>query len=366
MSPMPFFLAVLLAVGSSTPEVPNRVGINYGRLGNNLPAPHLSIEHVQSLWAGIVKLYDADPEILTLLMGTDIRVSIMVPNKEISGVASSQAVADQWVRRNVLPYYPRTMIRFVLVGNEVLSYSSSEWDQKVWHDLVPAMRRIQYAICSYGIKNIKVGTPLAMDVVDSTFPPSSGVFRAEVSESVIRPLLQFLNRTQSYFFLDVYPYFSWSADPGNIPLDFALFQGRFQYTDPGSRLVYTNLLDQMLDSVIFSMAKLGYPNVPLFIAETGWPNAGDADQPGANVHYAETYNKNLVRRMTADPPIGTPARPGIAIQTVIFSLYDENEKQGPGTERHWGLLHANGSSMYGIDLMGRTPPVLELTRKMLP
>jgi len=112
--------------------------------------------------AGRVKLYNADPEILKLLSGTKVQVSIMVQNHEIPGVASSQALADKWVRNNVLPYYHGTMIRFVLVGNEFSSYNSTDRDHQLWRDLVPAMCRIKSSLRSNGIHNIKGGTPLAI------------------------------------------------------------------------------------------------------------------------------------------------------------------------------------------------------------
>ncbi|XP_061351581.1 probable glucan endo-1,3-beta-glucosidase A6 [Gastrolobium bilobum] len=304
--------------------------------------------------AGRVKLYDANPEILRLLSTTKLKVSIMIPNNEISGIATNQSIADEWVRNNVLPYYPKTMIRFLLVGNEVLSYNSEQGHQ-MWHDLVPAMRSIRRSLKAQNIRGIKIGTPLAMDVLQSTFPPSSGRFRSDIIDSVIVPLLKFLDKTNSFFFIDAYPYFPWSQDPYNISLDFALFRGNFSISDPGSGLVYTNLLDQMLDSLIFAMSKLGYSNIQLVISETGWPNSGDIEEPGANIYNAATYNRNLIQRMTTKPPIGTPARPGVAITTFIFSLFDENQKTGPGTERHWGFLHPDGTLIYDIDLTGKQP-----------
>ncbi|XWS35198.1 hypothetical protein CRYUN_Cryun21dG0105600 [Craigia yunnanensis] len=309
---------------------------------------------MKSMNADRIKLYDSDPEVLKLLSRTKIHVAIMVPNNDIIQIASSQTAAEKWVQNNVLAYYPDTMIRFVLVGNEVLSYNSDP-DQIIWHNLVPAMRRIKNSLSAHLIKNIKVGTPLAMDVLQSTFPPSSGTFRSDISVTLMAPLLKFLNGTKSFFFLDVYPYFPWSSDPMNISLEFALFGGNVNQTDPGSGLVYTNLLDQMLDSVTFAMEKLGYTNIRLAIAETGWPTAGDIDQVGANIYNAAIYNRNLIRKMTAKPALGTPARPGLVIPTFIFSLYEENQKTGPGTERHWGLLHANGTPIYDIDLTGKRP-----------
>lgn len=349
-------------------KLSSKIGINYGQLGNNLPPPYKSIELIKSMNAGGVKLYDANPEILTLLKGTNLQVSIMVQNHEISILARNQTRADEWIQTNVLPYYPQTMIRFLLVGNEVLSYFSGE-NRQMWFDLVPAMNNIKASLKALNIKNIKVGTPLAMDALQSSFPPSTGAFRSDVSGSVILPMLQFLNRTKSFFFIDVYPYFPWSQNPNRINLDFALLNQNsnsnpnFKFTDPGTGLTYTNLLDQMLDSIVFAMAKLGFSEIPLLISETGWPTAGDVEQPGANIFNAATYNRNLIQKLTAKPPIGTPARPGIAIPTFLFALFDENQKTGPGIERHWGLLQPDGTLIYEIDLAGRR---LEKGYKPLP
>ena len=93
----------------------------------------------------------------------------------------------------------------------------------------------------------------------------------------------------------------------------------------------------------------------MVIAETGWPNGGDYDQIGCNIRNAAIFNRNLVARMTEEPPKGTPARPGEVIPTFIFSLFNEDQKPGPGTERHWGIFYSNGSKIYGIDLAGKTP-----------
>ncbi|KAJ7957269.1 Glucan endo-1,3-beta-glucosidase-like protein [Quillaja saponaria] len=346
-------LITLLSILSfASAEISDKIGINYGQLGNNLPSAYQSIELLQSMQAGRVKLYDANPEILKLLADTKLRVSIMIPNHEISNIALNQTAADEWVRNNVLPYFPSTAIRFLLVGNEVLS-SQSDQDIVMWHDLVPAMRNVRKSLKDKNITDIKVSTALAMDVLQSTFPPSTGEFRSDIRDTVIQPMLRFLDRTKSFLFIDVYPYFPWSSNPSNISLDFALFKSNSSIIDHGNGLNYTNLLDQMLDSLIFAMGKLGYPDIRLVISETGWPNSGDIEEPGANILNAATYNRNLIQKMTTKPAIGTPARPGVVIPTFIFSLYNENQKTGQGTERHWGLLNENGTGIYEIDLTGK-------------
>ncbi|XP_008460404.2 LOW QUALITY PROTEIN: probable glucan endo-1,3-beta-glucosidase A6 [Cucumis melo] len=341
----PFFLSL------SSAEISSLVGINYGQLGNNLPSPSHSVNLIKSLNAQIVKIYDANPQILNALKNTDLRVSVMVPNELIINISSNQNLADQWVRTNILPFYPQIKIRYLLVGNEIISSTANQ----TWFSLVPAMRRIKHSLKTYGIHKVKVGTSSAMDVLQSSFPPSNGTFREDIADRVMRPMLQFLNRTKSFYFLDVYPYFPWSSDSVNIKLDYALFESKnITYSDPVSGLVYTNLFDQMVDSVIFAMKRLGFPDIRVFIAETGWPNGGDYDQIGANIHNAAVYNRNIVKRMTSKPPVGTPARPGRVLPTIIFSLYNENEKGGSGTERHFGLLYPSGKAVYEMDLSGST------------
>lgn len=358
------FLTLLffsLLFSSSCADISEKLGICYGQLGNNLPNPYKSVHLItKTLKAKRVKIYDANPHILNALGGTDLQVSVMVPNQLLVNISSNQSLSHEWVSNNVLPFYPRTKIRYLLVGNEILSVS----DDTLRLALVPAMRRIRTSIKEFGLHKIKVSTPLAMDVMGVSFPPSAGSFQPNLSEPVMRPMLQFLNRTKSFFFLDVYPYFAWASDPASIKLDYALMEPtNVTYTDPGSGLTYTNLLDQMIDSVIFAMKGLGYPNIRLFIAETGWPNAGDFDQIGASIYNSATYNRNVVKKFTAKPPLGTPARPGVVIPTFIFALYNENQKPGPSTERHFGLLYPNGSAIYPIDLSGKTP---ESTYKPLP
>ncbi|KAI3856600.1 hypothetical protein MKX03_036824 [Papaver bracteatum] len=345
------FLMSFLSISNA--KMSNKIGIAYGRLGNNLPSPEASIQLIQSINASRVKLYDANPEILQLLSGSKIQVSIMIPNEEISPISTNQNYSDLWVQHNIIPYYPKTMIRFLLVGNEILSYSTDQ-DRQLWFDLVPAMKNLRRSLKKYDLLKIKIGTPLAMDAIESSFPPSSGTFRSDVTVPVMKPLLQFLNRTKSFFFLDVYPYFPWSENPRDINLDYALLnENNYTYVDPVSGLSYTNLLDQMLDSVVFAMTKLGFRNVRLYIAETGWPSAGDIDQVGANVYNAATYNRNLVERIIgARTTIGTPARPIWGIPTFIFSLFNENQKPGPGTERNWGVMYPDGRPIYEIDLTG--------------
>uniref|UniRef100_A0A6N2KF60 glucan endo-1,3-beta-D-glucosidase n=1 Tax=Salix viminalis TaxID=40686 RepID=A0A6N2KF60_SALVM len=260
-------------------------------------------------------------------------------------MSTSQYFSDQWVETNVVPYYPDVKIRYLLVGNEILTNP----DTGTWFNLVPAMRRIKISLTRRNIRKIKVGTPSAINVLESSSPPSNGTFRSDISGPVIKPMLQFLNQTKSFFFIDFYPFFAWSENAPNISLDFALSNAQnVTYTDPGTNLTYTNLFDQMFDAVVFAMKRLGYPGIQVFIAETGWPNGGDFEHFGANTYNSATYNRNVVKKLTTIPQLAP--RPG--------------PKPGPGTERHFGLYYPNGTEVFEIDLSGKTP--LSGYKKPLP
>ncbi|XP_027336901.1 probable glucan endo-1,3-beta-glucosidase A6 [Abrus precatorius] len=344
-------ISILFSISKTGGEISGQPGVNYGQLGNNLPSATTSVKLIKSLKAKRVKIYDANPEILKALKNTGLQVSIMVPNQLVLNVSTNQTFSDQWVQSNVVPFYPQTLIRYLLVGNELISTTGKE----IWPHIVPAMHRITHSLKTFHLHKVKVGTPSAMDVLESSFPPSNGTFRNDIAFQVMKPMLKLLHKTRSFLFLDVYPYFAWSSDPTHINLSYALFDSNITVTDSGTGLVYTNLFDQMVDAVYFAMKRLGYPGIRIFIAETGWPNGGDLDQIGANIHNAATYNRNFVKRVTKNPFTGTPARPGSVLPSFIFSLYNENLKPGLGTERHFGLLYPNGSSVYEIDLSGKTP-----------
>lgn len=342
---------LLLSVSISSGEISSEVGVNYGELGNNLPTPRSSVSLIKSLKAKRVKIYGTNPEILKALENTGIEVSIMLPNELVVNASTNQTFSDQWVKSNVVPFYTKTLIRYLLVGNELISSTGNE----TWPHIVPAMHRIKHSLTTFHLHKVKVGTSSAMDVLASSFPPSNGTFRNDIAFSVMKPMLEFLHKTRSFYFLDVYPFFAWASDPTNIDLSYTLFESKnITVTDPLTGLNYTNLFDQMVDAVYFAMKRVGYPHIRIFIAETGWPNGGDLDQVGANIHNAATYNRNIVKKLTAKPALGTPARPGLVLPALIFSLFNENLKTGFGSERHFGLLYPNGSKVYDIDLSGKT------------
>eukprot|EP01018_Ginkgo_biloba_P014833 Gb_02225 [translate_table: standard] len=345
-----YCVAILLPAPSEAGREWSSIGINYGRLGDNLPSPAHSVSLMKALKVGRVKLFDSDHEVLTALANSGLSVVIPVKDEEIPTVASSVLMADEWIKRNVLSHYPATKINTITVGNEILSDYNN---RNRWLQLVPAMQNIHSSLVRWNLhKKIKVTTTVAMDALNSSSPPSSGRFRDDIAESVMKPLLRFISNTKSFYFVNVYPYFAWAANADKIPLEYAIF-GTVKAAVQDGGLQYTDMLSAQLDANLAAMAKLGYPNVKIAISETGWPTAGGPNEVGANIDLAATYNRRLVARILANPPLGTPVRPRTFIPTYFFALFDEDNKSGPVSERNWGLLYSNGSEVYPIDMTGK-------------
>ena len=114
-------------------------------MGNNLPTPPKTTQLLQKLNATQIKLYNPDQKILNALKGSKLQILVMVPNDLIINISSNQTLADQWVQNNVVPYYPLSMIRYILVGNGVLSNLC----KPIWFYLVPARKKINQSVKNF-------------------------------------------------------------------------------------------------------------------------------------------------------------------------------------------------------------------------
>lgn len=98
------------------------IGINYGRVADNLPRPKEVAKLVSSLGVKHIKIFDYDREVLKAFENTDIHVTICVPNDQIIGLAKSEQAARTWVHNNVEKRVRQKIkIKFIAVGNEVNS-----------------------------------------------------------------------------------------------------------------------------------------------------------------------------------------------------------------------------------------------------
>lgn len=293
-----------------------------------------------------VRLFDADAHMLTALADTGIEVMVSVTNDEILRVGESPSVAAAWINKNVAAYVPSTNITAIAVGSEVLTSIPNAAPI-----LVPAMNYLHKALVASDLNyQVKVSTPHSMDMIPKPFPPSTAAFNSSWN-STIYQILQFLKNTNSYYMLNAYPYYGYINSNGIFPIDYALFQPLSsvkEIVDPNTLFHYTSMFDAMVDATYNSISTFNFSGVPIVVTETGWPWFGGAKEPDATTKNAETFNNNLIRRVSNDS--GPPSQPDIPINTYIYELFNEDKRPGPVSERNWGIFFTNGSSVYPIDL----------------
>ncbi|KAH1067644.1 hypothetical protein J1N35_032631 [Gossypium stocksii] len=361
-----------------------KVGVDYGTDANNLPSPDQVSDLVQKHNIQYLRIYDSDPKVLKSLSNTGIELMVGVHNDDLSKF-QSQSYVDSWVKNSILPYYPATKITDISVGVEVTDSPDAA------NLAVPAMRNVVSALKKVGLQGrIKVSTPLSFGVLSKSYPPSEGAFSSSY-EYVLRPLLDFLEENQSPFMVNLYPIYAIGASS----LDAVLFKSPSTiFVDPNTRLSYKNIFDAQLDAVFYAIANLNFKTTrstfdaqtdtvhftlantnsrinDIIVTETGWPTHGsrpphasthnaktynynvslDSVDDYANIENAQTYNTNLISHVMGGS--GTPAVPGANLDVYIFSLFNENLKQGPEIERNFGLFYPDMGSVYNLNFPGK-------------
>lgn len=330
-----YFSLPLLADGSS-------IGVNYGRIANNLPSAFKVVKLLKSQGIDRVKLYDTDPAVLKSLSGSGIKVTVNLPNEQLFHTARKLSYALTWLQKNVVVYHPKTQIEAIAVGNEVFvdTHNTTKY-------LIPAMKNIHKALVKFNLHNsIKISSPIALSALGSSYPSSTGSFKPELIEPVIKPMLNFLRETSSYLMVNVYPFFAYESNADVISLNYALFRENPGNVDPGNGLKYYNIFDAQIDAVFAALNVLQYDDVRVVVSETGWPSKGDSNEVGASPQNAAAYNGNLVKKILNNG--GTPLRPNANLTVYLFALFNENGKVGPTSERNFGMFYPDMKKVYDV------------------
>ncbi|KAG7015534.1 Glucan endo-1,3-beta-glucosidase 13, partial [Cucurbita argyrosperma subsp. argyrosperma] len=337
-----FYLLLLSSIALS--EAAGWVGVNYGRIADDLPPPEKVVKLLKDQGIDRIKLYDTDSTVLTALANSNISVVVALPNELLSSAAADSSFTDNWVQSSISHFYPSTKIDAIAVGNEVFVDPNN-----TTKFLVPAMKNVYTSLQKYNLHNsIKISSPIALTALASSFPTSSGSFKQDLIEPVIKPMLAFLRQTQSYLMVNAYPFFAYASNSDKISLDYALFRDNPGVLDSGNGLKYSSLFEAQIDAVFAAMSALKYDDVKVVVTETGWPSKGDEKDVGASGENAASYNGNLVKRVLTGS--GTPLRPNDPLDVFLFALFNENQKPGPTSERNYGLFYPNQQRVYDIPL----------------
>ncbi|KAL8260120.1 hypothetical protein R6Q59_028073 [Mikania micrantha] len=319
------------------------VGVCYGNHGNNLPTPEEVVKLYTTNGITRMRIYAPNATTYQALKGTNIELILDVPNYLLESLNNPND-ATTWVRTNILNY-PDVNFHYIAVGNEVDPDNSDT--SRFIRFVYPAMVNVYNALAAAGRANqIKVSTATYTGLLNLSYPPSEGVFKDNVV-SFMRPIIAFLNKTGAPMLANIYPYFAYVGTPSlQGKIKFALFtQTELEYGDIADRKYY-NLFDAMYDAHYAAQSRLGGGNVELVVSESGWPSFGGA---AATMENARTYYSNLISHVKSSR--GTPARPRRVIETYLFAMFDENEKQlhrGDETERHFGVFFPDQRSKYQL------------------
>ncbi|XP_058088195.1 putative glucan endo-1,3-beta-glucosidase GVI [Magnolia sinica] len=307
------------------------VGVNYGMLGDNLPTPDKVVALLKSKNIKMVRLFDPNPDALKALQSSGIDVVLGTFNEDLQRLGSDAAFAATWVSTNVVPHANAIHFRYVTAGNEVIP-----GDLAV--NVLPAMKNLDAALKAANLE-IPVSTVVATQVLGASFPPSQGVFSDDAGVHMV-PIVKYLEANKAPLLVNVYPYFAHASDPKNVRLDYALFTAVDPVVTDGT-VRYFNLYDSIIDAAYSALEKAGGPSVEIVVAESGWPSSGNGDI--ATIANAQTYINNMITHLS-----GTPKRPGKAIESYIFSIFNENQKP-VGTEQNFGLYYPNMTQVYNVN-----------------
>ncbi|VAH29326.1 unnamed protein product [Triticum turgidum subsp. durum] len=340
------------------------VGVCYGRNGNNLMDPASVVQLLKKNGITSVRVYDTDQGVLDAMKNSGIKMVVAVPNEMLPSAAGDPDWAIQWANNNLLPYYPATDIRGVTVGNEVFKQASEHTSH-----LVPAMKNVQAALAGLGLADaVKVTTPIALDALKVSFPPSEGEFKDDIAQSVMSPMIDFLAQTGSYLMVNIYPYYAYASSNGAMDINYVTFRPNGGVGDSRSGLTYYSLYEAQLDAVYYAMERLGSsssrnhtkkmrvlrggrrapkPKVPAVGGESSPGGCAYCPQSlGFTKADAQAYTNNLIKLALSGA--GTPHRPEFDISVYIFELFNENEKP-TAEEQNYGLFYPNGQPVYQVD-----------------
>ncbi|CAN1746953.1 Glucan endo-1,3-beta-glucosidase [Linum perenne] len=328
-----FLLLLSAAILISLSTTASSIGVNYGTIADNLPPPSQVAKFITTQTIiDSIKIFDANPDILRAFANTNVKVTVTVGNGDIPALTDAQA-ARQWVAANIKPYYPATKINRISIGNEILATGNKVWISR----LVPCMWALHNALVQAGITDIQVSTPHTLGIISNSVQPSQARIRRGYDKVIFEPMLKFLRQTKSPLMVNPYPYFSYAPSIA----DYALFRPNRGVHDSHTNITYYNMFEAMMDAVYSAIKAMGYADVDIVVAETGWPSAGDPNQPACTVDNAISFNSNLIKAVTSGK--GTPLMPNRKFETYIFALFNENQKPGQSNERNWGLFRPDKS-----------------------
>ncbi|XAR57636.1 Glucan endo-1,3-beta-D-glucosidase [Bertholletia excelsa] len=322
------------------------IGVNWGNISSHILPPDIVVQMLKDNGIKKVKLFNADPQRLKALSGTDIQIMVTVPNGLLKSFANSYDYTKKWVNQNITSFVKDkgADVRWVSVGNEPFL---TAYKDEFTNDTLPAIKNVQKALNEAGLGDkIKATSAINADVLWPGAGPSGSDFRPDMKD-LMYEMVRYYKSNKSPFVCNIYPFFNVYQNP-NFPLDYAFFDGKAQPNNDNGNLYY-NVYDATVDVLVYSIRKAGVGDIEVIIGEIGWPTDGDIH---ATVALAKRFYDGFLPKMASQK--GTPAYHG-DMDVFLFELLDEDAKSVlPGNfEPHWGIFRADGRPKFKIDFSGK-------------
>lgn len=134
-------------------------------------------------------------EILTVYSNSNLEapsMAVSVENQDLNEVANSVLMAETWLRKNVLPFYPAYKITHIVVGHNLLC-SSKNYHQ-MHHLFLPALKNIHHSLTRWNLHSeIKVSPSISSHCLELS---------SDLSSSLLKNLLNFINSTNSSYMVN--------------------------------------------------------------------------------------------------------------------------------------------------------------------
>ncbi|CAI9107046.1 OLC1v1006318C1 [Oldenlandia corymbosa var. corymbosa] len=324
------------------------IGVNWGRMASHPLPPAQVVQLLKANKVTKVRLFDADPDVLESLGGSDIGVIVGVPNTMLRSLNSSLKAAENWVHDNLTRYVSAgassaVQIEYISVGDDSFLQS---YGKQFYPFVVGAAANLRTALIKVELaEKIKIVIPCSYDAfLSESGLPSGGQFRTDINKTMSE-VLTFLSKHRSPFFVTISPFLSFHQTK-NISLDLALFKQTARPRNDSGKS-YRNGFNLSYDTLVMALSSAGFPHLDVIIGQIGWPTDGAAN---ATSSIAQDFIRGLLGHLDRS---GTPLRPQTPpLETYIFSLLDEDQKStvAGNFERHWGIFTFDGQAKYQVDL----------------
>ncbi|XP_039056309.1 glucan endo-1,3-beta-glucosidase-like [Hibiscus syriacus] len=171
------------------------ISVNYGTLTDNSQLRHKwqTFSKAKQTSTGL-RYSTRIPTSLNLSLARESLLPLQSETIDIPSLAKLPG-AQAWIEKNILSYHPKTVIRYITFGNEIMATS----DKTLIVHLLPAMKALTSALDSANASSIKVSTSYPLGILFTLEQPSSGKFRKGYDKLIFAPILEFHKQTKSPF-----------------------------------------------------------------------------------------------------------------------------------------------------------------------